>query len=164
MSYTKMEPQPGPRAPELDYDDTGPGLYPDESAVVLDDGTMVAVSVMTEWLENGAGASLAACARAIEADGTTRLTSQSQHIESNFRHTADVVSIERHGLPALAKEVLLLVLGEPATMVDEDDGAGGTMQVPMVAWSVEIRLNASIRQSLTVATQPVQDPGALLGL
>lgn len=161
MGYSKADPQPGARDAALAYEDIGPGLYPDETAVKLDTGELVAVSVRPEWLANGSGVALRGWARWIDADGRTHLCPSGQDVELEFCHTASAVDVAAHGVPALAAEVLKLLLGEEPAEVEIDDGTA-----PLIGWSPEVRLNASIRHAITsvAATKTASDAGALLGL
>lgn len=193
MGFTKMNPQPGPRDEELldrepvrdeqgkiiadaPYDTAAPGLYPNEIAVELDTGEFIAVEVETPWLGNNMGIELHAFARLIEPDGTTKLTPKGQHVEVEIRHNVESPKVERFGREALAKEMLLLVLGEPLTVVEyvnppiaEEDKPIGwteTFEAPMIPWSPEFCLNASIRSALAASASDADelDPGALLDL
>lgn len=160
MSFTLITPQPAPRSSALDYDDVGPGLYAGETALELDTGDLVAVSVESQWLENGAGVAFKSCARWINADGSTRLCPNDCHIETNASHTADAVSVQAHGVAALGKEMLLLVLGEEPTLITIDGE-----EVPIIGWSADVRLNASIRHALACSAETgTSDPATLLGL
>lgn len=178
MSFIKLDPQPAPRAAGLDYETIAPGLYPDETAVQLDSGELVAVAIeAVTWLENGAGVAMVAVARLIGADGATAGAVPGQHLETKLPHTASPVEIDQFGLPAVQKEMLLAVLGEPATIVTRNnppppdpanppDGWTETFDAPMILWPEEVRLNVSIRHALVSATAAAVelDPGAILGL
>lgn len=160
MAFAIAAEQPPPRAAELAWDDVGPGLYADETALELDDGTIVAVSVEPKWLANGGGVSFTAWARWIEADGTAKLSPHEDWIETTLTHHADPFTVERLGVAGVAKELLLAVLGEPATMRDVDGQA--VAELPL---SADIRRNVSIRTALrSVAdTGPAAiDAGAVL--
>lgn len=163
MSYTLLNPQPGPRDAELDWNDAGPGLYPDESALTLEDGTLVAVSVVPKWLENGAGVAFTGWARWMNEDGSTRLCEHGQHIESSVSYTASAPQVAELGVPAIAKELLLVLLGEPLTQQTLDDDT----DMDLIPWSPEFNLNASIRHAITAVehTGPVAiNPANILGL
>lgn len=193
MAYTKLEPQPAPRDEELldreperdeqgvitgppPYDVPAPGLYPDEIAVEIDTGELVAVCVSTPWLGNNQGIALHAGARLIEPDGTTKLTPSGLHVEVEIIHNVENPKVERFGRGTLAKEMLLLVLGEPETIVTYDNPPiaeedkpvdwAPTFEAPMIPWSADFRLDASIRTALAAAAADADelDPGALLDL
>lgn len=142
MTYAIASVQPELRDPQVAWDVRAPGLYPGEALVELGDH-LAAVSVETEWLANGAGVVLKGCARWCDADGQTHLCPDGKHVETETRHTADPLSIKTHGLPALKKEMLLLMLGEPAALVH-----GLEDEVPVLGLSEEHRLNASIGHAI----------------
>jgi hypothetical protein len=149
MPYTKLDPQISRRDEALAYDDVGPGLYADETAVELDTGELVAASVSTQWMANGGGIAVTACARWIDSDGQTQLCGHAQHIEVTSSHSFDAGYVALHGAAALSRDVLMLVLGEETTI--------GT-------WSEEVKLNTSIRRAITCVGEAAEaaDAGALL--
>jgi hypothetical protein len=152
MSYTLLSPQPAQRDSSLADDEIGPGLYPDEAAVELDDGSLVAVSAVAKWQENGAGVILTGCARHIDADGTTHLCPYGAHVETSFSHTAGAGQVAQVGVDAIAKEMMLAMLGEPLT--------------GLVQWSPELLTNVSIRAAIAAvaSTGPTAiNPASLLG-
>jgi hypothetical protein len=148
MAYELLNPQPGPRDDSLGWDDLGPGLYNDETALVLDSGELIAVSVVPKWMENGSGVAFTGWARWIEADGQTHLCQHGQHVETAFTYHAIAVIVDKYGIPFIAKEMLHMLLGEPLTMVEDVDQDGNPMSYPTLMWSDEVRLNASIRHAL----------------
>jgi hypothetical protein len=166
MSYTILDPQPAARAAELEDDAVGPGLYAGEIAVQLAGGDLAAVSVTAERLANGGGVALTARARAIEADGSTRLCAQDKPIETAAAHKADVTAVTRDGVDVLSREMLLLVLGEPETLVERTNPDDQTsFEAPLIGISEEAKLNASIAHAIEVAEAcaAASDPAALLG-
>lgn len=148
MGYTRIHEQPASRDPALAYEERGPGLYTDETAYALDGGEKVAVSVASRRLENGGGVVFQAWARWIEPDGTTKLDADGQEVETTFQHTADAGMVDNLTIPVIAKEMLLAVLGEPAT-TRELDGE----KIPLVAWGNDLRLDVSIRNACRVAKE-----------
>jgi hypothetical protein len=167
MSYTQLAPQPAPRAD--DAQPVAPGLWPNEVAVNLTDiNADAAVGVEIRWLENNAGAEFHAWARAISADGTTQLSPHADEVVTETRHTCSPTQMATYGAPALSREHVLLVLGEPPTMVDVTgpDGSGGTQTTsePMIAWADDLRANCSIRHALTAVASAgdVTDLASLL--
>ncbi|THD35719.1 MAG: hypothetical protein E7773_10250 [Sphingomonas sp.] len=126
------------------------GLASNETLVDLDDGHCIAVAVEPSWLANGSGVAIRASARWVDSDGQTHTCPAGQHVELTFSHTADAASVERHGLAALSKEVLLLVLGEAPTLVDHDNEDGTTHSAPIIAFGDDVRLNASVRRAIAV--------------
>jgi hypothetical protein len=167
MPYTLAPNQPEPRDPGVPYDDVAPGLYPGETALRLNDGKLVALSYSSTWLDNGAGVVFQACARWINANGSTKLGPQGQHVEGNASYNAAASFIEMHGVTTIAKELLLLVLGEPPTTI-EIPGENGPETVPLIGWSQDVILNASIRYAISVIgdTSPEEtaDAATLLNL
>lgn len=175
MSYTILDPQPPARSAELEADEIGPGLYPGEIAVDLGDGYLAAAAVEVERLRNGEGVVLTARARAIEADGTSMPCARLDEIATAMTHRASVAELERDGIDALAREALLIVLGEPPTMVTRDNPPPPDPQDPPEGWTEEYeaellpisdlaRQQASIRHAIEVAEAilAASDPAALL--
>lgn len=164
MAYTLMTPQPAQRAAELDYDDVGPGLYNDETALALDEDTFVAVSVVPKWLENGGGVAFTGYARWINEDGSTHLSQYDQHIETNLNFTADAPTVQKWGVNAIAKEIILAMLGEEPTLVVHEEGAE---ERPLINWSSDMKLNVNIRYQIECVEQTgptAIDAGNILGL
>ena len=181
MRFTKVKKQPPPRADSLAYDDRGPGLWPGEVRISLDDGELVAVAVKPTWLANNAGAEIYACARIVEADGSTKLSEDGEHVEVEFRDKRPMSEIEQFGIEAVCREFVLLVLGEPATVVDRPnppeaiaaaEAAGEsaippTFRAPIIPWAEDLRRNASVRYARDVVRAMngrASDAAALLGL
>ena len=148
MAYSLLTPQPGPRDESLSWDDLGPGLYEDETALVLDSNELIAVSVVPKWLENGGGVSFKGWARWMEPNGQTRLCAHGQHIVTSFSCNVDAVLIEQHGVEFIAKELLHALLGEPLTTFESQDQEGNAVTLNTLMWSDEVLLNASIRHAL----------------
>lgn len=153
------------RAPAEDgvapYDIVAPGLYPDESAVVLDEGSAVAVSVERRRLPTGAGVAFTAWARWIEGDGATMLDAHGQEVETIATWTADPPTLDRHGADALAREMLLAVLGEAPTLLPP----GPDLELPerpVIAWTDEWRANVSVRAAIACCRPPASPDAAAL--
>ncbi|MDH7971033.1 hypothetical protein QH494_02470 [Sphingomonas sp. AR_OL41] len=139
------------------------GLAIGEQAVTLDDGHVIAVAVTPAWLANGAGVVISATARWIDRDGCSHTCPEGQHVTLTFSHTADGAAVARHGVQTLAREVLLMVLGEDATLIDYENGDGSTHSAPLIPWSDDVRLNASIRRAIAcVAEVRTIDAASLL--
>jgi hypothetical protein len=122
MSYSLMDPQPAARAENAT--DTDPGLYPDEVAVTLDDGSHVAVACAVDRMANGQGVEFRATARAITADGTSQICGSGYAIQTTWPQLCPPESFARFGVDALRKEHILGVLGEPPTQVALLDSDG----------------------------------------
>lgn len=140
MAYSLVSPQPGPRAGSLRWEDVGPGLYNDGEALVAIGGDFAAVSVQTEWLENGEGIVLKGCARWCDATGQTILCEE-KHVETSFHHKLLALQVNEHSVTALKKDVLLLLLGEPVETVNAQG-------VPIIDLSDAAKLNVSIRHAI----------------
>lgn len=139
MSYSKTDPAPA-------------GLNPGETAVTLDDGTIVAVQATSSVQETSGSPVIAATARAIKADGTPETLPDGSPIASSLMHTSNPdESASAGGIAAVQKCVLMAVLGEPTAPLWQDP-----VHSTMLA-------NASIRTYLASAKAagPV-DAGALL--
>ena len=148
MPYTKMKKQPARRKHPMP-DALARGLYEDETAVTLDDGTLVAVSVERHWQENGSGIAFHAYARHIQADGQTNTAPNGAHVEAAVTFNADPVTLSQFGEDAIATELARLTLGEEHQLfrdVPQEDGS--TKQEPVVAISDVAKLNCNIRHQV----------------
>lgn len=139
MSYIRTDPVPS-------------DLAAGETAVTLDDDTIVAVSAEVSPQPNGAPSTIRAIARAIHADGSPVNDPQGQPVTSTFPYTP---SAEQANDPtqfaAAQKDCLMVVLGEPVTTILTDP-----IHAPALA-------NASIRNRLAaLAIAGPVDAGALL--
>jgi hypothetical protein len=139
MSYIRTDPAPS-------------GLNPGETAVTLDDGTIVAVQAVTSVQETSGCPVITATARAIKADGSPETLPDGSPIASTFPHTSCPDEITAAGgIDAVQKCVLLAVLGEPTAPLWQD---------PIHATALA---NASIRTMIASAAHAGQvDAGALL--
>jgi hypothetical protein len=161
----KSKNQPDARDEELRADELGPGLYAGEVVLEIDEQD-VAVSVASEWLVSGS-ICFTAWARPIEVDGRTLTGPANQEMEREFSFTATPALVAKHGVQALSVEVMLVVLGEPPTMVDVAVADGEEpVQAPIIALPDDVRLGVSVRQALAVIgdTSPAPSAAALLGL
>jgi len=139
MSYTKTDPQPA-------------GLNAGETAVTLDDDSIIAVSAEITPQPNGAPSAIQATARAVHADGSAVTDPQGTPVISTFSYTPNVeVANDSTQFAAAQKDCLMVVLGEPVTSILTDP-----IHAPALA-------NASIRNRLAALSiaGPV-DAGALL--
>lgn len=162
MAFSLLTPQPAKRDASLNYDDIGPGLYEDETALVLDDGSLVAVSVVPMWLANGAGVAFTGYARLMNADGSTMQCAFGNHVETNLNHSADALTVQSLGVETIAREIMLAMLGEEPTLRDVDGE-----QHPLIGWGEEFRANVSIRaaKNAVATTGPLAiNPANILGL
>lgn len=138
MSYTKI---------------TAPaGLNPDESAVTLDTGETIAVSVTLVPQPNNAPSFVDANARQINTDGTAKLDAAGEAITTEFRYTPPPSEAnDPTALAAVQKDCLMAVLGEPLT---------GLLSDPIHAGAIA---NCSIRNRIAaLAVAGPVDAGALL--
>ena len=100
MSYAKTSPVP-------------PGLNPGETAVTLDDGSIIAVQAVSSVQDTSGCPVITATARAINADGTPKTMADGSPIASTFNHTSCTQEItDAGGIAAVQKCVLMAVLGE----------------------------------------------------
>lgn len=139
MAYTVMSPQPT-------------GLQPNETAVTLDTGDMVAVQAVGAIEANTGNPSITAGARVINADGTDKLDAVGQPITSGLSHVTNPTEIAAAGsMAAVQKCVLMALLGESTAPLWQD------------AIHATILQNASIRTNLASAAHagPV-NAGSLL--
>lgn len=138
MSYTKTSPQPQ-------------NLQPGETAVTLDDGTIVAVSAQSTPQSNNAPSFVSAVARAINADGTQRMDAAGAPITMEFRTTPSAEQAnDATQLAAVTKDCMMAVLGEPVTLLTDPIHANALA-------------NASIRNRIAaLAAAGSVDAGALL--
>lgn len=167
MAFQKKAEQPPLRAEGLDDDEVAPGLYPGEVAVEIGASKYIAVSVEPKWSENGEGVRVRAWARYIYADGRTKLTAHGQHLETSFTAGFSLADARAYTVMALAKEVALLVLGEPPVLMrDVPQADGSTAQRPVLDVSDMLRLNVSLREAVLAArdTSPAPDTAAILGV
>jgi hypothetical protein len=149
MPFTILDEQPELRSPDVAYDDAAPGLYDDGEVLVDLDGDKVAVSVDTEWLPNGSGVAFTGYARWTHDCGTSKLCPKGKHIECTFSYTADPHTVNEFGVDAIAKDILLIVMGEEPILVrsyEQEDGTTGTM--PVIGLDPTVKLNASMRQHI----------------
>lgn len=156
MSYKKLTRKIAPRDPVMlirdpngipsPYDERAPGLYPDETALALEDGTEVAVSVERHWLGNGAGIGFHAFARAIEEDGTTKLSPNEKHIEAALTFNCDPLTLAAFGADNIAADLARVVLGEPQKLLRDVETEEGSekITVPVINLPEEVLLNGSI--------------------
>jgi hypothetical protein len=138
MSYTKTSPVP-------------PNLQTGETAVTLDDGTIVAVSAQSTPQPNNAPSFIRDIARVINADGTSQMDSSGKPIMVEYR---DVPSFEQANnlalLGAVMRDYMMAVIGEPLTVLTD----------PIHANAIA---NASIRNRLAaLAAAGSIDAGSLL--
>lgn len=139
MSYVKTSSQP-------------PGLGTDETAVTLDDGSVIAVSADVAPQTNGAPSVIKSTARAIHADGSPVVDAQAQPVTSVFTYTPTVVQAnDQTQFAAVQKDCLMAVLGEPTTTIMTDPIHGAALA------------NASIRNRIAaLAIAGPVNSGALL--
>lgn len=155
MGFKVKTQQPEARGPGLAVTAVAPGLFGEEKAIELDDGTFVALSVVPRWLPNGAGVDFAGKARLIEADGSAKLCPLGQPIVTTLNFNAGpglVDELGEDGVDLLAKEVALALLGEPPELTRDVPADGGKkVKVATVDLSPEVKLNCSVRKAKKIA-------------
>lgn len=147
IPYTKITPQPA-------------NLAEGEMALVHQNGTMVAVSVTSKWMANGAGMSFECKARWIDADGTSHTCPHGQDVHTNFTHTADHGAIDIIGENVITRELTYALLGCEMTIQGEGIDAGA-----ILPFSQELLNNVSILKAIdAVNVSGPMDVGNALGL
>lgn len=136
----------------LAWDELGPGRYPGEVAVKLATNELVAVSVVPQWLENGAGVSLDGNARWIQPDGTTKLSPDGKHVEANLITTVTAADVAEFGLEPLAKDVALLIVGQDAKVMRTADAANDVPARPVIALAEAEKNSVSIKTAADMVT------------
>lgn len=96
-------------------------LAPDEFVVTLDTGQNVAVRSESARLA-GNTLEVKAAARQVDATGVTLDDGNGHLIQSSMAHSFDVGTVTTYGAPALTKDCLLLVLGEPTLVFGATPG------------------------------------------
>lgn len=164
MGFKLKAAQPEKRAVGVAAGAVAAGLYDGESIVELDDGSFVAVSVIPRWLPNGSGVDFAGVARAVDATGAGITDPLGQQIVTTFNFNAGALMVEELGVDAIAREVLLTLIGEPPELKRAVPVEGGKVQqVEAIGLSPEVKLQANVRKAakLAAATGP-KDPKKLL--
>lgn len=88
-------------------------VQPGEYVLKLDTDDMVAVSVIVAVEENTGNPTFAARARAVNADGSSKVDGTGSAIESGFTHTSNSTELAAMGgMQGMQKIVALAVLGE----------------------------------------------------
>lgn len=118
---------------------TLPNLEPGETLAVLLDATQrVAVRLVVGRDPVTQCGIYQARARAIDATGLTQCDSQGEPIVSHHTHTMTADVVTTIGEFVVLAQLALLMLGEPA---------------PLIAFSAEVRRDASIRTALSSAAR-----------
>jgi hypothetical protein len=133
----------------MGWHEEGPGLYHDEIAIELDDGTQVAVSVERHWQENGSGIAFHGYARWIDKDGSTKKAPNGASVEASISFHADAITLTKFSEDDIATEIARVMIGEDPQLhrdVPQEDGT--TTQHPVVDLAEQVRLNASIRHQV----------------
>jgi hypothetical protein len=155
MGYTKMNPQPA-------------GLADGEVAILLDARDLVAVSASARWLANNGGLHIEARARWIEETGITRLCAHGQEVVTTASHNTGVAEAHRYGVATLTREALLLILGEPPSLMKcVPENGGGLSERPVLDVHDDVRTNCSIQHAISLIKQVYPsntDVSTLLGL
>lgn len=117
-----------------------------ETVVELDTGALVAVACVRKRVS--AGLCYHATARAIDEDALPVLDPQGRAIATEFKLSLPIDKVEEHADPAITREMLFAVLGEP---------------VAVFPWSENTLAEVNIRVSLAAAAYSGQaDAGAAL--
>lgn len=152
MSYTKRTDIDVPNGHALVELDSGHLVLIFSDVKLATDSGMPVVHVRASWVDETLAGKL---------DHYERLVS------TEFKHTTNDLELDRYGLPALIREVVQLVLGEPLTVDD-------TPVVPpsenplddirtMIPWPPELVHSVDVRRAIRVAEASVViDLGAVL--
>lgn len=150
MTYIVAPIQPPLRDASLAYDAIGPGLYDDGEVLVQIGTDYCAISVDIEWLDNGAGTVFKSIARWCAADGSTLTCPKGAHVESGFSHTALPSDVNTFGVQAIAKDVMLMTLGEQPLLERTYTNADGTTGTQlMFNYTDDFKANVSITQQIS---------------
>ncbi|WP_428309243.1 hypothetical protein [Hydrocarboniphaga sp.] len=114
-------------------------------ALELDSGELVAAACELMRCPNSHNVVVRPMAIAIDAYGDPISDSHGEIIAVEHRHSCCDTELDRAGEAAIKREALLLVLGEPPTLVTPADGGEPEQLIP---WPGEIRASASIRRAL----------------
>ncbi len=130
-------------------------IAPDEQLLQLDTGEFVAASSSAYRDEFTNGRTLQAIVRWLGEDGSLQVDAFGRPVLTVFPHGASAGQIAQYTEPALRKELLLMMLGEPPSLV------GGE---PLIVWPDEIRACVSIRSAIAAASSegPAYDLETLL--
>lgn len=112
------------------------GLQPAETAVELADGTRVAVSVRAVREPNNTGLTLTGVARCLDLPG----------VRASFTHVASAEDVISQGTDAIAKQLILALLGEPT----------------IIPWSADLLSSVSIKNAVALAAATKVDLSKVL--
>jgi hypothetical protein len=127
----------------MSYTVTQTPVQSGETAVALNTGELVAVSVNAQRCAISQNPTYFVNARVLNADGSTKPDAHAQPILTSMSHKTSDAELAALTEAVIIKECVLLALGEPPTK----DAQGN----PLIGWSVEIRDNASIRRAIKSA-------------
>jgi hypothetical protein len=130
-----------------------PNLKEGETAVLLSTGELVAVSCFVKRQIHTNNVVYCSVARAIDKHGSTMRDAHGYDIKTEMRHAACDAEVQTHGDAAMRRECMMLVLGEPLTVLNGE---------PMVAWSDGIITQSSIRRAAAAAVQTTSHSASVL--
>lgn len=170
-AFTKLNPQPPVREEDFllklpleekvgkpeqrdPYDMIAPGRYPDETVYKLDTDDLVAISVETSWLPNGAGVSFLGYARWVEEDGQSHVTFDDKEVLSEYTLSIPPEIISQFTVNDVASDVARILLGEdPVLVQDVTNGNGDSETHLLVDLPAHIKSSASIRHQIDLVKQ-----------
>ncbi len=117
-----------------------------ETALNVDSSTIIAVSVVPKWLDNGAGMSFSGTCRLIDDAGNTQIDGHGQEITTALNHSSDHNEVDTLGVDTIAQQISFALIGQPLTTRVVD---GET--VPLIPFSDDALANANIQKAKTVA-------------
>lgn len=158
MNYTKVTDPADLAAFTLPDPDTGEPISviaPDEELLLLDTGDYVAASCSAYRHEHMGGRTLIGVVRWLDHEGGAVLDALDRRVLVTMQHTASVGQLTRYGEGPLKRELLLMLLGEPPTLIEGE---------PIIIWPDDVRASVSIRNAITAATNegPAYDLADLL--
>lgn len=133
-----------------------PDVPCDSGSIVVELETGDLVSVSCRVMRCTISGNRVFCPSAIQVGLTGEpLVDDDGAVDAGHRFSCPDEIVDTHGEAVIARECLLLVLGEPPTLVD------GT---PIVAWSPEVAAHSSIRRAISAARAAgvQRDAGSLL--
>ena len=116
------------------------------AAVELDNGTRAWVACVVQDNPDTYATEILTIALALNSDGTVRMRPSGAPLSRSFWHPSDPVTLDRRGLDAVRKDLLLMALGE--TPLESDDAA------LTAQWTTERSIRVAVDIADAVAATP----------
>ena len=123
-------------------------LEPGETAVELDDGSLVAVGCKHLRCTISQNPVFEVWGRWINEQGETRKDAHGNAVETRHRHSATPAQVDLHGRDKMIRACLCLALGEPIETFKVDDG-----EIEILPLAHEIKSSTSIRNAVDAAAR-----------